>query len=296
MAQKILIVGGGEIGQAIATLLEVREVAQVAIWDIDEKRRKGISSLEEHAGQVDCVFICVPSWNFKAAFDSIQDYITETTYVISVTKGIEPDTQSFMSEFLKKKLSQQKVACLGGPMLAEEIQKEVFSGATLGGDKEVYIFLNEVLTSSRFQLTYTPDIQGVAVLGVLKNVYTVFVGMLNMFTQASNIHGIAFSRIVEEMHTLAQELGGEVDTVRGFSGIGDFVATSTSSDSCNLTQGEHLIRHGKTNRQCEGIHSLPFLIERVKDREQYPLLDTLYRIINEHADAHTLMYEHFGIE
>src|SRR5699024_4338491 len=81
---------------------------------------KAVTDLETAICNRDIILVAIPSHSFRDVLKQIQPFITSQA-VISLTKGIEAKTFSFMSDIIREELPEVPYGVLSGPNLAKEI-------------------------------------------------------------------------------------------------------------------------------------------------------------------------------
>lgn len=279
MQTKVLIVGGGEIGRAINTLLKDKRGISTRIWDKSPKLCTGSKDLAVAAEDIDFVFLCIPSHAIDDVALQIKKLCPRKALVISLTKGLERKNGKLTSEVLRKALGRNHIALLAGPMLAEEIESGLPTKAVLAGNKRVFDKVQELFARTRLSLEYSSDINGVAAAGVLKNIYSLGLGMADALELGANARGVLFTMAVREAQALVVKLGGKKETLLSLAGIGDLEATSNSPHSENRTAGQRLIHGRKQRLVSEGTMSLPILLKRIGKSKEYPLLAAIATVV-----------------
>ncbi len=66
------------------------------------------------------ILVVIPSYSFRDVLKQIKPFITSQA-VVSLTKGIEASTFSFMSGIIRSELPEVPYGVLSGPNLAKEI-------------------------------------------------------------------------------------------------------------------------------------------------------------------------------
>ena len=131
--KQVTFIGLGEIGGAIASA--IKENAVIRAFDKDPSKipEGNPKTLPEAVTGAEVVFLCVPSWVIREIAEQISPLISPECIVISLAKGLEENTLKTMSEVLEEVLPKnQPSGVLGGPLLAEEIQKGLPGIAALG--------------------------------------------------------------------------------------------------------------------------------------------------------------------
>ncbi len=114
--------------------------------------------------------------------------------------------------------------------------------------------------------------------GVLKNIYTIAIGIADGLGFGKDQKGELSSQAISEAMQVIKELSGNPEVFLGTAGVADFVATSTSADSMNFKAGK-CIAEGQEHPISEGVHSLPLLAAKLKDLSKFPLLNSLNDIL-----------------
>lgn len=275
MAQ-VVIIGAGEIGKALGKVIEKN--AQVFLWDKNPERVEGQKPLEEIIPQADFLFLCVPSWAVLPALEEVKKHLTEKTTIISLTKGLV--------EGGKTMADVHEGGILGGPLLAEELMKGEAGYGVLGARREIFDKTAPLFADTDITLEYSEDRQGVALAGVLKNVYALALGMAEGLDLGDNTLGHLATQALKEMREITEILGGEKETILGNAGLADFIATSFSHYSANRETGEKIVKGEVGNLKSEGLVSLPILLKILEGKtDQFPLLQALKNIIIDKKEA-----------
>lgn len=271
MKNNILIVGAGEIGSALVGMLRKNKQNYVAVWDIDPKRSSSKKPLGEMASQAHFIFLCIPSHAIDACIAQIRT-VSKKSIVISLTKGIERKQGYLTSELLVKAFGSKRIGILSGPMLAEEIKKGLPTQAILAGAPVVFKKTSALFANTTLSLYPLVDIHGASACGVLKNIYSMGLGIADGLNMGANTRGIFLLQSTTEMMELLPKLKGRADTVMTLSGLADLEATSSSEFSKNHTTGRMIARGKKITHFCEGELSLPLLVKRLGKKNLPPFM------------------------
>lgn len=280
MAQQILIIGAGALGQALAKVIP-KDHADVSLWDIDVAKVPGQQPLETLVPEANFIFMCVPSWAIRPAVSQFSALIKPGTVVISLAKGLESPTGKTMYEVCTELLPpNQPVAVMGGAMLAYEIGSGLPGMALIASaDDAVAANLMAIMAGSTLQLAWVSDARSVAIAGVLKNVFAVVLGIGDGLGLGSNVRGWLFAQAVKEMLEIGKLMQADQQVLLSIAGIGDLVATGLSPQSKNHTAGTELARAGRTAVECEGIMSFPSLLQLIGPRPSLKLIGALESIL-----------------
>ena len=152
--------------------------------------------------------------------------------LVSVAKGLEPETFLRMSEVYAQETSGGHVVSVGGPCLASEVAQGlpcsvVFASADPADAEAVAA----VFRSKDFHVTVTDDVVGLEYCTVAKNVAAIGVGIVDGLAKVTrmeyrNAKSALFSQAFLELERLVVSLGGRIETARGLAGLGDVLVTS----------------------------------------------------------------------
>ncbi len=293
MAQNVLIIGAGALGQALAKVMP-KDRAQVFFFDTDAtKCPGGCQPLETLVPAANYIFMCIPSWAVRPALSQIAATVPPVTAVISMAKGLESPTAKTMFEVCSEVLPpNQPVGILGGALLAHEIGSGLPGMGTIAcTDDALAANLLALLQGSSLQLTWSSDARSVALAGVLKNVYALVLGIGDGLGLGSNARGWLFAQAVREMLEIAKFLQADVQVILSVAGVGDLVATGLSPQSKNHTAGVQLAQQGRTTLECEGIMSFPSLLQLIGSRPGLRLLSALEAILQKGQNVRIVMQE-----
>lgn len=279
--KNIVFIGAGKIGTAIGVALKAKDLC-LAFWDKDPAKVKEVKDLEELVPIADFLFFCVPSWVLREAIRETAPFIKKGAIVTSPSKGIEVATNKSTDEILKELLPAGiEFALLSGPMLADEICKGNLAAAVIATEKEeTYHKIAPLFAGTNIKIEHSKDVHGVALGGIFKNIYALALGMAEGLEWGSNEKGILVTKAVAEMQEIFKLLGGRLETVLTFAGLGDFIATGFSPCSKNYTAGLELARDGVAKTMSEGLASFDSIMKLLHGHvEKFPLLSSLKRII-----------------
>ncbi|KKU77520.1 MAG: Glycerol-3-phosphate dehydrogenase [NAD(P)+] [Parcubacteria group bacterium GW2011_GWA2_47_64] len=284
----IAIIGAGAIGQALAHILKPKEQVAIFMYDKDPaKITRSALLLPEAVASADVVFLCVPSWAMREAVFEMKLHLKRDAILVSLAKGIEGVSKKTMDALLKELCPTHKMAILGGPMLAAEFMADLPGVGCLATEQSgVEKLVKELFADTLLSLKSSTDVRGVALSGVLKNIYALGLGIAQGLSWGNNQKGWYVTNALSEMADIVELFGGKRETAYGLSGVGDLVATGFSPYSRNNHFGEKLVMTGVCNIKSEGNASLPALSRLLKKpRAVFPLLETLEDVILRGANA-----------
>lgn len=307
-ALRVTVLGGGSFGTAMANTA-VRNGCDTMIWIRDEKTAneinqthinkrylpdfplepalKAVSDIEIAVCNRDIILVAIPSHSFRDVLKQIKPFITSQA-VVSLTKGIEAETFSFMSDIIRAELPEVPYGVLSGPNLAKEIVAGQPAGTVIASDSELVRYaVQQALHSALFRVFGSDDVHGVELGGALKNIYAVAMGMAAAYNVGENTKSMILTRALAEMSRFAVKLGANPLTFLGLSGVGDLFATCNSPLSRNYQVG-YALGKGKSLEQAtkelgqtaEGINTIVQVKKRSADLDVYmPITCALYDVI-----------------
>ena len=316
---RVTVLGGGSFGTAMANTA-ARNGCDTMIWIRDaetaqeinathinkrylpdfvlEDSLKAVSDIELAVRDRDIIFVAIPSHSFRSVLQQIKPFISGQA-VISLTKGIEADSFSFMSGIIQEELPEVPFGVLSGPNLAKEIVAGQPAGTVIASDSElVRNAVQQALHSAMFRVFSSDDVHGVELGGALKNIYAVAMGMAAAFNVGENTRSMILTRALAEMSRFAVELGANPLTFLGLSGVGDLFATCNSPLSRNYQVGYSLGK-GKTLEQAttelgqtaEGLNTIVQVRTRSQALNVYmPITCALYEVIFEGAPPASIAF------
>lgn len=286
MESRVVIIGAGNFGQALALVLRQQPGVRLEFWDKDPEKVRIQRDLTQVVHEASLVFLCVPSRVIREVIELIRSDVSPEAVVISTAKGIQGKLTA--DQLLEVSLMMgQPWALLSGPMLAAEIQAGQLSFATLAAhDREIFHTVRDVFTGTTARLEYSSDTRGVALAGVLKNVYSIGLGAVQAIGLGHNVRGSLVMQAGREMADVITRLGGRRETAWGLSGLADLIATGFSEHSRNCRVGKELVEMGECQTVSEGVESLPSLkLLLGADMKLYPVLTAISAMVDGQTSA-----------
>lgn len=268
----VSVIGAGGWGTALALVMSRRCGAEgkvIPLWGHDpshvaamletrsnEKYLPGVKFpeiIQPTNSLVDCiqaevVFLVVPSRYLSEVAGQMATLgIDKNTVLVSCTKGIELERGLLMSEVIAEPLPDSTTAVLSGPNLAGEIARGIPAACVIGSEKAAVLpVLQRLFEGTKLRSYTSSDVRGIQLGGALKNIFAIAAGVSDGLGLGENARAAIVTRSLAEMTRLGVAMGGERETFRGLSGIGDLMVTCFSSSSRNhqvgfrLGQGESL--------------------------------------------------------
>ena len=198
----------------------------------------------------DMVVCAAPSFAVRDTGKKAAPYLRRDSILVSVSKGIERDTNLRMSQVLQEETHHIcKVAALSGPSHAEEVGIRMPTGCVAAcPDRTAARFVQDAFMNDYFRIYTSYDSIGVELAGALKNVVALSCGICTGLGFQDNTKALLMTRAMAEITRLGEQLGGTRRTFGGLAGMGDLIVTCTSMHSRNNRAGI-LIGQGKTVRE-----------------------------------------------
>ncbi len=248
---KAVVVGAGAWGTVFAGLLRDRG-HQVTLRGRDRKR-------SDFRG-ADLVVVAVPSRSFGKVVDSLPG----SAPLLSLTKGLDPDTGGRLSSRVKGRL----FAMLSGPNIAQEIAAGFPAAAVIASESErLALELQHAINSPTFRVYVNSDPAGVELAAAAKNVIALAAGAMDGLGLGTNAKAALITLGLADMRRLGVATGARAETFAGLAGTGDVLVTCWSRHSRNRRAGA-LMARGATPQDAlrklgtvEGLTTAPILLE-----------------------------------
>lgn len=260
--KKVAVIGDGGWGTALALLLMDNGHA-VTLWgpfrdyvDTMRARRENDRFLpgvplpaglqitadpREAADSADVAVLAVPTRFFRDVLTRFPSLIPPGASVVSVAKGLDPQTHQRMTQVAEEVLGRRPVAALSGPSLAPEVARRIPTAVVVASrDSELNRRLQAILSNGYFRVYTSEDGIGVELGGALKNVIALATGVSDGIGFGDNTRAAIITRGLAEMSRLGCALGAKPSTFAGLSGMGDLIVTCGSKWSRNRAVGERL--------------------------------------------------------
>jgi glycerol-3-phosphate dehydrogenase (NAD(P)+) len=261
MTPGVAVIGAGSWGTTVASLAAVQ--APTILWARRSETAEEVSTahtnsrylgdapldpalratadLEEAVSAAEILIMGVPSHGFRATLTQMAPHMRPGSPVISLSKGLEPETRLRMTEVVAEETPDHPAGVLSGPNLAKEVLAGQSAAAVVAmPDEQVARTLQEVLSRDVFKIYRSTDVVGAEIAGALKNVYAIAAGIAAGLGSGDNTRALVMCRAIAEMTRLGVAMGGHPMTFAGLAGIGDLLATCISPLSRNRTVGEQL--------------------------------------------------------
>ncbi len=282
MTIKVAVIGAGSWGTTVAALAAVN--TPTVLWarrealaqQINEAHVNGdylaqyvlpeqlhaTSSLADAVSSADVLVMAVPSHGYREVAAEAAQYLRPWVPVVSLTKGLERSSRKRMSEVTRDEMPGHPVAVLTGPNLAKEILGGQPAASVVAVDEgDIADELQRIFSRPSLRVYTNSDVVGCEVGGVVKNVIAIASGMAEGMGFGDNTRATLITRGLAEMTRLGVAMGGLATTFAGLAGMGDLIATCSSSQSRNNMVGLQL---GQGKLIDEVLASMTMVAEGVK--------------------------------
>ena len=250
------------------------------------------SNIEKAIKDSDTIIVAIPSPYVKQYFRRIWNATFRGKFVVSALKGIIPNDNVVMSEFLAAnyKIPIENIGVISGPCHAEEVALERLSFLTVASkDQHKATLLSEALNSRILKTRISDDVVGIELAAVLKNIYAIAAGICQGLLYGDNFQAVLMSNCAKEM---SRFLNGVLPMERSIAEqhyLGDMLVTGYSQFSRNRTLGA-MIGKGYSVKSAqlememiaEGYYGAKCIYElNSRYKVDMPIADTIYRILYE---------------
>lgn len=323
---RIVVLGAGAWGTAIALSLCRRGGHEVTLWAHSEQEARSIDAARENTlflpgfplpldlgvtsdlapiAEAQIVVSVIPSEFLRSTLKRVGGQFHNGQFVVSATKGVEKGTHSRMTQVISSVLEPAgvlvSIGAFSGPSFAIEVAQGQPTAVTVAfSDFQVAQFIQQEFSSETLRLYTSSDVIGVELGGALKNVIAIAAGIAVGVGLGHNSSAALITRGIAEMTRLAVACGGNPQTLAGLSGVGDLVLTCTGSLSRNRTVGQALgqgrklpeILESLGGKVAEGVLTTRAALELARERNiEMPITEQMELILEEGKDPREAIRE-----
>ena len=201
----------------------------------------------------DYIILNVPAAFLKDTLESIQPGDLKGKKIISAIKGIVPEDNLIIGEFLHEiyQVPYHDILVLSGPCHAEEVALEKLSYLTIactdiGTASTFATFLN----TRYIKTNVSDDIFGTEYAAVLKNIYAVASGICHGIGYGDNFQAVLISNAIREIKRFVDAVHPINRDIKESAYLGDLLVTAYSQFSRNRTFG-NMIGKGYTVKSAQ---------------------------------------------
>ena len=315
MKLKVGLLGGGSWGTTVASLTaknaetimwarNPKTVEEINTFKTNEKylpnakltkSLKASNSIKETVENADLIVMGVPAQSFRKVLQEAKPFIRPWVPIVSLAKGLEIGTKMRMTEIIEEEMPGHPAGVLTGPNLAKEIHFGKAAAAVIAMvDDTLSKRLQTIFSSGLFRVYTNNDVVGCELGGALKNIMAIASGMGDGAGAGDNTRAAVITRGLSELTRLGVAMGGKRRTFSGLAGMGDLVATCSSSKSRNYRVGFQLGQGRKLddiiadmNEVAEGVKSAKVVMELARDyKVDMPISQEVYKVLYDGNTVH----------
>jgi len=324
MIPKVAMIGGGSWATAIIKMLSDNFTAKEIYWWM--RNQESIIHLQKYKhnpNYLSSVEIRIPEDNIS---DNISDIIEKAEYIIlnvpaaflkatlegitpeqlkgkkiiSAIKGIVPDENLIIGEFLNQKydVPYEDIVVISGPCHAEEVALEKLSYLTIASTNlDLAATFARLLSTRYIKTNISDDIFGTEYAAVLKNIYAVASGICHGVGYGDNFQAVLISNAIREIKRFVDAVHPISRDIKESAYLGDLLVTAYSQFSRNRTFG-NMIGKGYTvksaqlemNMIAEGYYAVNSMHHvNKKYKVDMPISRAVYAILYEKHSPHIEM-------
>ncbi|MCG7246844.1 NAD(P)-dependent glycerol-3-phosphate dehydrogenase [Corynebacterium simulans] len=325
--QKVAVMGAGSWGTTLAKVF-ADAGSEVHLWARRPELAEAINAthinpdylpgLELPSGLIatsdaaaaldgsDIVIFGVPSQTLRSNLEKWAPLLPSDSTLVSISKGVEAATLKRMSEVIADAtgVDESRIAVLSGPNLAKEVAEEQPAATVIACTDEERAKAVQHAAAAPYLRPYTnTDVIGAEIGGACKNVIALACGMASGRGLGNNTLATIITRGLAEITRLGVALGADPFTFSGLAGMGDLVATCSSTLSRNRTFGYRLGQGGTleeakaaTNGQvAEGVISSDSIFRLAQQvGVEMPITQAVYGVCHRGVDVEDMIVALMG--
>ncbi|HYK77429.1 MAG TPA: NAD(P)H-dependent glycerol-3-phosphate dehydrogenase [Daejeonella sp.] len=251
-----------------------------------------LSDLKATIAKADAVLFNVPAAFLKDTLEGISADDLKGKKIISAIKGIVPDENLIIGEFMNQRydIPFEDFLVISGPCHAEEVALQKLSYLTIASsDTATASAFAQMLNTRYIKTNVSDDIYGTEYGAILKNIYAVASGICHALGYGDNFQAVLISNAIREMKRFVDAVHPIERDIKESAYLGDLLVTAYSQFSRNRTFG-NMVGKGYTvksaqlemNMVAEGYYAVYCLhqINRVY-KVHMPICRAVYAIIYE---------------
>lgn len=248
----------------------------------------------------DFIILVTPAAYLKGCLSGLHVSLKDKV-VVSAIKGIIPDENMFVTDYLKQQygLSGGQVCFISGPTHAEEVGHNRLTYLTIASSNIAKArAVGKKLETPFLKVSYVRNMRFLERAAVLKNIYAVMVGMAVGLGYGDNFISVLVANCIKEMYFLLDPHSiNDLTRITPSNFFGDLLVSCYSSHSRNRQLGM-LIGRGNTVKTAlnemtmvaEGYFAsamMPYLPE--EQRKQLPIAMAAYQVLHQNLPARKAM-------
>ncbi len=248
----------------------------------------------------DYIVLNVPAAFLKDTLQGISPEQFRNKKIISAIKGIVPDENMIIGEFMNVNygVALEDILVISGPCHAEEVALEKLSYLTIACiNLELAARFAGFVNTRYIKTNVSDDIFGTEYAAVLKNIYAVASGICHGVGYGDNFQAVLISNAIREIKRFVDVVHPISRDIKESAYLGDLLVTSYSQFSRNRTFG-NMIGKGYTvksaqlemNMIAEGYYAANSMHHvNKKYKVDMPISRAVYAILYEKHSPHIEM-------
>jgi glycerol-3-phosphate dehydrogenase (NAD(P)+) len=223
------VIGAGAWGNALAGLVK----SPVQVWS-----RQSMEPLAKAVIGSELIISAVSMAGVNEVVDRLRQVVTPEQIIVTTTKGLDLATNLTPSQIWAAAFPHNSIVVLSGPNLSAEIRQGLPAATVVASNDPVAANkVQAAFSSSQFRVYTNNDPLGVELGGTVKNVMAIAAGTCDGLGLGSNAKAGLLTRGLAEIVRIGTHWGADPETFYGLSGLGDLLATCSSSLSRNYQVG-----------------------------------------------------------
>lgn len=240
----------------------------------------------------DILILAIPSPYLEPTLKKIKRTM-RSKIVISAVKGMIPDKNQIVTEYLNERFNvpKENMLVIAGPCHAEEIALQRLSYLTIGCiNRDRAAEIAPLLQTSYVRTCTSLDVLGLEYTSVMKNIYSIAGGICQALRYGDNFQAVLISNALQEIENFTAALSPLHRDIDASGYLGDVLVTAYSKFSRNRQFGQMIgmgysVKAAQLEMEmvAEGYYGT-YCIYQANQRLQVklPIVDAMYAILYEH--------------
>lgn len=308
---KISILGSGAYGMAIASVLHYNKHS-IKMWTnsneeanyLNANRRSPkvnydipsdiiiSTNMKDVVSDSDVIIFATPSEFAGSVSREVSNYYN-SQYIGIASKGIDNKSLLCLSDVIKININTDLIAVISGCTFASDMVRESVLGLNVASKNlDTLNVISSILENDYLSVYKTNDVIGTEICGAVKNIMAIGSGIISGMGYPESSSAMFMTLATKEIAHLIKCLGGDVNTIFSFAGIGDLILTCSSKESRNFTLGNMIGKKIDTkdyikNTTIEGLYTLKAIVDIAKKNNiNMPITMMINSVINDDKSSY----------
>lgn len=308
---KISILGSGAYGMAIASVLHYNKHS-IKMWTnsneeanyLNANRRSPkvnydipsdiiiSTNMKDVVSDSDVIIFATPSEFAGSVSREVSNYYN-SQYIGIASKGIDNKSLLCLSDVIKININTDLIAVISGCTFASDMVRESLLGLNVASKNlDTLNVISSILENDYLSVYKTNDVIGTEICGAVKNIMAIGSGIISGMGYPESSSAMFMTLATKEIAHLIKCLGGDVNTIFSFAGIGDLILTCSSKESRNFTLGNMIGKKIDTkdyikNTTIEGLYTLKAIVDIAKKNNiNMPITMMINSVINDDKSSY----------